>query len=1058
MAGAAFVKLSMDNAELQKGIAEAQSKIQRFAAGINAFSSKIALMGPLISVPFIAAARTFAQFDDQMRLTSAVTGATAEQFGALTEQAKRLGRETSFSAAQVASGMTELGRMGFSPEQIQQAIKPMMDLARATGTDLATAAQIAANNMSVFKIAAADSSSVADILTVTANSSAQTLTDLGEALKMAAPHAARAGATLKDTAAYLGILANMGIRGSLAGTALGKSFKRLADTEVSDYLRQCGIETRNLVTGDMRNLKDILIDIAKYMNNLNNVDKINFAETVFDARGSLGGGMLSVNVDKIDELMKKLDDSSGAAQKTADEMDRGLGGTLRRLASAAEGVSIAIGEIMDKSFRPLIESAAAFANVLTEVIQNSETLGEVLKLGGAVIGFGLVIKAISMTAGAIKTLYSPLAALNSLIVGNITSAHQTGIRWSKVHAAAMGKLSSANLFAAAASRKHAAAVMQTSVAEMAAARAGAGASAIRTAGYYAEAVGAKAAAAASMALNSVLNFLAANPVTVAMLALYGAYKAVSLVSAQAAAEAEKESRIQARLAGQYTAERQDLEKRIQTEQSQIQKLIDLERQGKLTAAQQLEAQKIIEELSRRYSNLGITIDTVTGKLTGATAAFQRMNQIEKQSMVNALEKEAKQYQASADAMRRGFNAKFDWWDKTVSAVSGGSANRYQLMEMLGFGKESGKWELTDFVNTADLERMQKALIFAQDNGMDQEAEKIKQIIAQLQKRLEVEQKIKSLKGEKNTPVTAAPEEPTAKRIGTKELAAAEKELARIEEANARNKMSNLEREIADIEKVKQKYLELAALKKADLQAELAAAQKRMKANEAGANPVQKDAYEAAKKAAETAQNQLDALEKRIGQAQKDFSDQRKQAEDKEQERIRKENQKYLDFLPDLAARQQQKQDQKNQDSQFDNLLKDRSDSGRTALNNFFANLEQDLEGRKAAYRKMLQDAQNPNSIGGANISESEKKNLEDLQKEINSSMEKIENYRARIENSQQEVEKNTSQKSMGIFNAADIDAISPQKPIEKVNQNLETIKSILSKINRNTQSGGLAFS
>lgn len=228
VAGMAFVKLTLDDAQLQQGVKAAQGRIKSLVASAKTFGTQMATIAPLFSAPFVMAAKAFAEFDDKMRLTAAVTGATASEFAALTEQAKKLGRETSFTASQVAEGMTSLGRMGFNPAEIQQAIQMMMNLSKATGTDLATASEIAGNNLRVFKMETSQASEVADILTVTANSSAQTLTDLGEALKMAGPHAARAGANLKETAAMLGVLANMGIRGSLAGTALGKSFKRMA--------------------------------------------------------------------------------------------------------------------------------------------------------------------------------------------------------------------------------------------------------------------------------------------------------------------------------------------------------------------------------------------------------------------------------------------------------------------------------------------------------------------------------------------------------------------------------------------------------------------------------------------------------------------------------------------------------------------------------------------------------------------------------------------------------------------------------------------------------------
>lgn len=415
MAGAAFVKLTMDDSSLQQGLNRAQKSIGKFSEAINVTlarlnlaSTEMAAVFTAINMPMVGAIKAFGAFDDRMRQVQAVTGATGNSFAQLTEQAKRLGRETSFTAAQVSEGMLALGRMGLNPKEIEDAIQPMMNLARVTGTELGQAAEIAANNMRVFGLEASQMSHIADILSVTANSSAQTLVDLGESLKMAGPHAKRAGADLTETAAALGILANMGIRGSLAGTALGKSYKRLADPKVMAYLKQYNVETLN-ADGSMRKMRDTLVDIAKAMKTMTNAEQITFAEEVFDARGSLGGGTLSVNTEGIDLLMEKLKNSEGAAQRAADVMENGIGGTLRRLSSAAEGVSLAFGEMLSVSFMPLINMASRLCEVLRGVIkENSGVIGGISRVLYLGLGLGAVVKVFFVIGSALKSMLSPL--------------------------------------------------------------------------------------------------------------------------------------------------------------------------------------------------------------------------------------------------------------------------------------------------------------------------------------------------------------------------------------------------------------------------------------------------------------------------------------------------------------------------------------------------------------------------------------------------------------------------------------------------------------------------
>ena len=229
----AVVNIVGDPSGLLDALNASRTSMEQFGSVVTAIGQRIQAVGSIITEPFINAARTFAEFDKQMRTVRAVTSSSGADFTKLTEKAKELGATTSFTASQVAEGMTALGRMGFNSSEIDGAIQGMLNLSIATGTNLAQASEIAANNMRVFGMNTSQMTDIADLLAFTANGSAQTLEDLGEALKTAGPIAARAGVSLKGTAAQLGVLANMGIRGSMAGTAIARSYKRLVPVHAS---------------------------------------------------------------------------------------------------------------------------------------------------------------------------------------------------------------------------------------------------------------------------------------------------------------------------------------------------------------------------------------------------------------------------------------------------------------------------------------------------------------------------------------------------------------------------------------------------------------------------------------------------------------------------------------------------------------------------------------------------------------------------------------------------------------------------------------------------------
>ena len=214
-AGRAYVEVTAETSKLQRNLTSAQAQLQNFGRTCTNVGKDLLMLSGAMAAPLVMAARSFAGFDDSMRLVQAVTQATDADFKALTKTAQRLGRDTSYTAQQAADAMVSLGRMGFSPTEIQASIDAVLNLARSTGTELAEAGDIAANSMRIFGIEASQMSDVADVLTVTANSSAQTLIDLFEALKMGGPQAAAAGESIRETSAAIAVLANMGIKGSL---------------------------------------------------------------------------------------------------------------------------------------------------------------------------------------------------------------------------------------------------------------------------------------------------------------------------------------------------------------------------------------------------------------------------------------------------------------------------------------------------------------------------------------------------------------------------------------------------------------------------------------------------------------------------------------------------------------------------------------------------------------------------------------------------------------------------------------------------------------------------
>ena len=315
-------------------------KVALLSTGIGAI---VVAAGALAGL-FAAATKKGADFAKQMSTLQAVSGASAEQMNALSESAKELGSSTQFTAIQVGELQTEFAKMGFSTQQILDSTKATLDLAASMEVDLASAAMLAGSTVNAFGLQAEDTQRVVDVLAKSTSSSALDFNSLTESLKMAAPIAKSTGVSIEETAAMLGVLANTGIKGSLAGTGLSKTFIEL---------NKKGID-----------LKDALDTVNKSSNGLN---------TAIDLVGQVGAKSLlnlASKSEDIDKLTISLQESEGAAAAMAEVRLDNLAGDTTKLSSAFEGFLLSIedgGGLFSKIARLFVQFATSFLTGITKM-------------------------------------------------------------------------------------------------------------------------------------------------------------------------------------------------------------------------------------------------------------------------------------------------------------------------------------------------------------------------------------------------------------------------------------------------------------------------------------------------------------------------------------------------------------------------------------------------------------------------------------------------------------------------------------------------------------------
>ncbi len=415
-AGRAFVELFADDSPLVRGLRRAEKRLQSFAGNVRAMGQKLLGGALTLAIPVTLALTTFAGFEDQMAEVRAVTQAATEDFQQLYDQAKELGRTTSFTAGEVAGGQAELGRAGFKPDEILTATAAVLDLSRATKTALPEAAQIAADSLRSFRLEAAQMPRVADVLTSTANNSSQGLTDLFEALKTVAPVAADLGASIEDTAAAIGVLANNGIKGTLAGNALKRAYLNLANPDIRKKLEQLTGVSAVDASGNLRPLATVIAEIGEATKSLPNAQRVSiFAELFGDRAVVAASNLATANANFLD-LQNTLNNSQGTASRTAKIMDDTFGGSLRRLWSAVEGVAISLGETLAPAARRIADYAGRVAlSVSGWIDENKELVQRITALVaiGAIVG--MILIGLGTAAGVAAFAFSGVAAVVSTI-------------------------------------------------------------------------------------------------------------------------------------------------------------------------------------------------------------------------------------------------------------------------------------------------------------------------------------------------------------------------------------------------------------------------------------------------------------------------------------------------------------------------------------------------------------------------------------------------------------------------------------------------------------------
>ncbi|HDS2185253.1 phage tail tape measure protein [Klebsiella aerogenes] len=369
-------------------------------------------------------------FDEEMSRVQALTrlSKNSSQLADLRAQAKKLGAETAFTSRDAASGQAFLAMAGFTPEAIQAALPGVLNMALAGGMDLGESADISSNILSQFRLDPKEMDRVSDVLTAAFTRTNTDLTNIGEAMKYAGTGMAGLGVDVERTTAMIGVMANVGLRGSIAGTGLQTTFSRLAapTTKAQAALKQLGVTVAD-ATGKMRPAEAILSDIYKSVSKYGDTDQLSFFKDIAgeEAAKSFQALVRSAGSGELQKLLTDLRGSQGEAQKAAKVMADNLSGDLKNLDSAWEGFRIQVEETTDGPLRKLTQGLSDLITSASEWVKENPRLTQTLILvGGALTVFAGAIGIASIAASFILGPLAKLRLILSMI--GISSITATG--------------------------------------------------------------------------------------------------------------------------------------------------------------------------------------------------------------------------------------------------------------------------------------------------------------------------------------------------------------------------------------------------------------------------------------------------------------------------------------------------------------------------------------------------------------------------------------------------------------------------------------------------------
>lgn len=398
--GTVKINTELDSSKAQGALAKFSTTAKSALKGVAVAASAA---GVAITAMAGYAIKVGSSFEEGMSKVSAISGAAGGDLEELTDKAKEMGAKTKFSATEAASAFEYMAMAGWKTEDMLSGIEGIMNLAAASGEDLAATSDIVTDALTAFGMSASDSGRFADVLAAASSNANTNVGMMGETFKYVAPVAGALGFSVEDTAVAIGLMANSGIKASQAGTSLRSIMSRLAKptSDVQIAMDALGISLTDS-NGNMKSLNEVMGDLRNGFAGLGEAEKASMAATL-GGQEAMSGLLAIVNASDADftALQNAINNADGAAEAMAETMQNNLKGSFTILGSALEGFGIQVYERMQEPLKKAVDEGTENVNRLARAFSSGGLKGVVSEAGEIFSRFADKVEDSSKIAGEI---------------------------------------------------------------------------------------------------------------------------------------------------------------------------------------------------------------------------------------------------------------------------------------------------------------------------------------------------------------------------------------------------------------------------------------------------------------------------------------------------------------------------------------------------------------------------------------------------------------------------------------------------------------------------------